>query len=59
MNQILSGITMIVVGSVMLVIYNRSVKAQENTAFQTPYLKNGGVGFILIGLYFLGKYFAS
>jgi hypothetical protein len=59
MNQILAGSTMIALGAVMLVIYNRSIKAQENTAFQTPYLRNAGVGFILFGLYFLAKYYAA
>ena len=59
MNQLFAGAAMIVLGGVMLVIYNRSVKTHENTAFQTPYLKNAGVGLILCGLYFLAKYFAA
>jgi hypothetical protein len=43
---------------VLLVVYNNAARTQkENTIFQTPYLKNGGIGFILFGFYYLMKYF--
>ncbi len=57
MNQLFAGGTMIVVGVVLLVFYNNASRAQnENTTFQTPYLKNGGIGFLLFGLYYLFRY---
>lgn len=58
MNQLIGGFTFIISGSILLLIHARTTKAQkENTTFQTPYLKNGGIGFVLIGLYFLVRYF--
>jgi len=60
MNQLFSGITIIALGIVLLVVYNRKTKSQkENTTFQTPYVKNLGIGFILFGLYYLTKYFTD
>lgn len=60
MNQLFAGAAMIVMGIVLLVVYNRAAKAQkENTTFQTPYLKNGGIGFLLFGLYYLLRYFTN
>jgi hypothetical protein len=60
MNQLFAGGTMIVVGVVLLVIsINASKTQKENTALQTPYLKNGGIGFLLFGLYYLTRYFIN
>lgn len=60
MSQLFAGFTFIVLGIVLLVIYNKATKSQkENTTFQTPYLKNGGIGFLLFGLYFLVRYFTN
>jgi chromate transport protein ChrA len=60
MNQLYSGVTIIALGIVLLVVYNKKTKSQkENTTFQAPYLKNVGIGFILFGLYYLTKYFTN
>jgi hypothetical protein len=60
MTQLFAGCTFIVLGTVLLVIYNKAIKTQkENTTFQTPYLKNGGIGFLLFGFYFLVRYFTN
>lgn len=60
MSQLFAGFTFIVLGIVLLVISIRSTKTQkENTIFQTPYLKNGGMGFLLFGLYYLARYFMN
>ena len=60
MNQLFSGFTIIALGIVLLVVYNKKTKSQkESTTFQTPYLKNAGIGFILFGLYYLTKYFTD
>jgi hypothetical protein len=54
MTQLVAGSTFIVLGIILLVIYSKATKSQkENTTSQTPYLKNGGIGFLLFGLYFL------
>lgn len=59
MNQLFSGCTFIALGIVLLIVHNRATTTQrENTAFQSPYLKNGGIGFLFFGLYYLGRYFA-
>ena len=58
MNQLLSGFTMIVVGVVLLIVYKRAAKNQrEDTALKAPYLKNGGIGFLFFGFYYLVRYF--
>ena len=58
MNQILAGLGCLVVGIVMLIFhYSTSRGQRENTALQTPYLRNGGVGFIIFGLYYLLRYY--
>jgi chromate transport protein ChrA len=60
MSQLFAGATFIVLGVVLLAIYNKASKSQkENTRFQTPYLKIGAIGFLLFGLYFLVKYFSN
>lgn len=60
MNQLFAGAAMIVMGIVLLITYNRAARTQkENTTFQAPYLKNGGIGFLLFGLYYLVRYLTS
>lgn len=60
MNQLISGVTLLILGAVLLVFYSRNAKRQkEATTFETPYLKNGGIGFILFGIYFLIRYFTN
>jgi len=51
MNQLLSGLTMITGGIILIVFYNKQVKKQpDNSLFERPYLKNGGVGLIIFGI---------
>ena len=60
MNQLFAGGAMIVMGVVLLLVYYRAARSQkENTTFQTPYMKNGGIGFLLFGLYYLLRYFSN
>ena len=60
MNQLLAGITLIVLGVVLLIVSAKSARTrQENATTQTPYLKNGGIGFVLFGLYYLLRYFIA
>jgi hypothetical protein len=59
MNQLSAGGIMIVLGIVLLVFYNKDMAQKENTRLQTPYLKNGGIGFLLFGLYYLARYFMN
>jgi hypothetical protein len=48
MNQLFAGATFIVLGIILLIIFNKAQKNQrESTALQAPYLKNGGIGFRL------------
>jgi hypothetical protein len=57
MLQLLIGFTMIALGAILLLIHFRSPKAQkENNAFEIPYLKNGGIGFVIFGIYYLIRY---
>jgi hypothetical protein len=57
MNQLISGVTMIILGTILIVFYNRQSKKQpENSLFEKPYLKNGGMGFILFGIYYLLRF---
>jgi hypothetical protein len=60
MNQLLAGATLLILGIVLLIFHSRNTKQQKGTtSFETPYLKNGGTGFILFGLYFLIRYFVK
>jgi hypothetical protein len=60
MYHLISGATLIVLGIGLLIFYSWSARQQkERTAFEKPYLKNGGIGFILFGLYFISQYFVK
>ena len=58
MNQLISGITLIVLGTVLILFYSSQAKKQsESPLFEKPYLKNGGIGFVLFGVYYLLRFF--
>jgi hypothetical protein len=56
MNRLLTGIALTVLGIILLVANHRATKSQNESAFQSPYMKNAGIGFVFFGVYFLLKY---
>ncbi len=60
MNQIYSGIALIIIGSTLLIVSSRMAKAgKEPSLSKQPYLRNGGLGFVFFGCYYLIKYFLN
>jgi hypothetical protein len=60
MNQFFSGLAMIMLGLILILFYNKQSKKQPDHAlFEKPYLKNGGIGLILFGLYYLLRFFLA
>jgi hypothetical protein len=56
MNQLFAGIALTVLGIILFVANYRATKSQNENAFQSPYMKNAGIGFVFFGIYFLLKY---
>ena len=61
MNQLYVGITLVVLGIILSVIRFKGAAEQpgESTTSGKPYLKNAGIGLILIGIYYLVRYLIS
>lgn len=58
MNQLISSMSLIVLGTVLILFYNSQVKKKpESPLFEKPYLKNGGIGLVLFGVYYLLRSF--
>jgi hypothetical protein len=50
----------IVLGTVIILIYNSQAKKRpESPYFEKPYLRNGGIGVVLFGVYYLLRYFVG
>ena len=57
MHQLMVGIAFMAMGIILIVVYRRmATKEKESSYFEKPYLKNGGIGMILFGIYYISKY---